>query len=153
MKPCHQPGPGSWPHELRPLVAGVPTPATATAVEYCHAAFNHCFVTAIADEITKPDNGVRFTFSREVSFCLFGDLSTKGLVCLLAQARTGAVDVMTSAARYWNAWGTIHHLMPAGGLAATGGEHVGGIQCANGVPLRRDSHVGAPWALIKWLGR
>lgn len=34
-----------------------PAPATATAVEYHHAAFDHYFVTAIADEITKLDNG------------------------------------------------------------------------------------------------
>ena len=33
------------------------TPTTAVAIEYYHAAFDHYFVTAIADEITKLDNG------------------------------------------------------------------------------------------------
>ena len=33
------------------------TPAIATAVEYRHAGFDHYFVTAIADEIAKLDNG------------------------------------------------------------------------------------------------
>ena len=32
-------------------------PPTAVAVEYYHAAFDHYFVTAITDEITKLDNG------------------------------------------------------------------------------------------------
>ena len=34
-----------------------PVPQTAAAVEYYHKAFDHFFVTAIADEITKLDNG------------------------------------------------------------------------------------------------
>ena len=34
-----------------------PPSTTATAIEYYHAAFDHYFVTAIADEITKLDNG------------------------------------------------------------------------------------------------
>ncbi|MBK9115968.1 MAG: cytochrome c [Betaproteobacteria bacterium] len=34
-----------------------PVPQTAVAVEYYHQAFDHFFVTAIADEITKLDNG------------------------------------------------------------------------------------------------
>jgi len=34
-----------------------PPSATANVVEYYHAAFDHYFVTAIADEITKLDNG------------------------------------------------------------------------------------------------
>lgn len=33
-------------------------PVTATAVEYYHAAFDHYFITAISDEITKLDSGV-----------------------------------------------------------------------------------------------
>src|SRR6185295_13262126 len=39
--------------------SGPPPPpgATATAVEYYHQAFDHYFMTAIADEITKLDNG------------------------------------------------------------------------------------------------
>ncbi len=37
---------------------GAPSnPATATAYEYYHAAFDHYFVTSIADEITKLNNG------------------------------------------------------------------------------------------------
>ena len=39
---------------------GVPkpaAPATVNAVEYHHAAFDHYFITTIADEITKLDNG------------------------------------------------------------------------------------------------
>jgi cytochrome c2 len=42
---------------------GIPPPAppaappTSLAIEYYHAAFDHYFVTAIADEITKLDNG------------------------------------------------------------------------------------------------
>lgn len=34
-----------------------PPSATATVIEYYHAAFDHYFVTAIADEIAKLDNG------------------------------------------------------------------------------------------------
>ena len=34
-----------------------PVPQTAAAIEYYHKAFDHFFVTAIADEITKLDNG------------------------------------------------------------------------------------------------
>ncbi len=34
-----------------------PAPQIATAVEYYHLAFDHFFVTTIADEITKLDNG------------------------------------------------------------------------------------------------
>ena len=34
-----------------------PKAPTATAVEYYHQAFDHYFITAIADEITKLDNG------------------------------------------------------------------------------------------------
>ena len=37
--------------------ASVAGPPTATAVEYYHAVFDHYFMTAIADEITKLDNG------------------------------------------------------------------------------------------------
>jgi mono/diheme cytochrome c family protein len=39
---------------------GIPPPVappTADAIEYYHAAFDHYFVTTIADEITKLDNG------------------------------------------------------------------------------------------------
>ncbi len=39
------------------IAAGTPPPSTAVAIEYYHAAFDHYFVTAIADEITKLDNG------------------------------------------------------------------------------------------------
>jgi hypothetical protein len=41
-----------------------PPAATATAVEYHHAAFDHYFVTAIADEITKLDNGTFVGWAR-----------------------------------------------------------------------------------------
>lgn len=34
-----------------------PVPQTAAAIEYYHAAFDHFFITTIADEITKLDNG------------------------------------------------------------------------------------------------
>lgn len=34
-----------------------PTPPVSTVVEYYHAAFNHYFITNIADEIAKLDNG------------------------------------------------------------------------------------------------
>lgn len=34
-----------------------PTSGTAEAIEYFHAGFGHYFITAIADEITKIDNG------------------------------------------------------------------------------------------------
>ena len=34
-----------------------PVPQTAAAIEYYHAAFDHYFVTTVADEITKLDNG------------------------------------------------------------------------------------------------
>ena len=34
-----------------------PLPATAVAIEYYHAVFDHYFITTIADEITKLDNG------------------------------------------------------------------------------------------------
>jgi hypothetical protein len=37
---------------------------TAVAVEYYHAAFDHYFVTAIADEITKLDNGTFVGWAR-----------------------------------------------------------------------------------------
>ncbi|MFO1303105.1 MAG: choice-of-anchor D domain-containing protein [Burkholderiales bacterium] len=39
-------------------------PPTAIAVEYYHAAFDHYFVTAIADEITKLDNGTFVGWAR-----------------------------------------------------------------------------------------
>jgi hypothetical protein len=39
-------------------------PTTAVAVEYYHAAFDHYFVTAIQDEITKLDNGTFVGWSR-----------------------------------------------------------------------------------------
>ena len=45
-----------------PLVIGVPQ--TAIAVEYRHAAFDHYFVTAIPDEITKLDNGTFVGWTR-----------------------------------------------------------------------------------------
>jgi len=38
-------------------IAPPPGPATADAIEFHHAAFDHYFITAIADEITKLDNG------------------------------------------------------------------------------------------------
>jgi len=41
-----------------------PAPPTADAVEYYHAAFDHYFVTAIADEITKLDNGTFVGWAR-----------------------------------------------------------------------------------------
>lgn len=34
-----------------------PPPTTVVAIEYYHAAFDHYFVTTLADEITKLDNG------------------------------------------------------------------------------------------------
>jgi len=34
-----------------------PPPATVQLIEYYHAAFDHYFITGIADEITKLDNG------------------------------------------------------------------------------------------------
>jgi len=40
------------------------TPTTAIAVEYYHAAFDHYFITAIADEITKLDNGTFVGWAR-----------------------------------------------------------------------------------------
>ena len=39
-------------------------PATAAAVEYYHTAFDHFFVTAIADEIVKLDNGTFVGWTR-----------------------------------------------------------------------------------------
>jgi hypothetical protein len=47
-------------------VAGTPPPtgATATLVEYYHAAFDHYFVTAIADEIAKLDDGTFVGWAR-----------------------------------------------------------------------------------------
>lgn len=41
-----------------------PPPATATAIEYYHQAFDHYFITAIADEITKLDNGTFVGWAR-----------------------------------------------------------------------------------------
>ncbi len=41
-----------------------PTPTTALAIEYYHAAFDHYFVTAIAVEITKLDNGTFVGWTR-----------------------------------------------------------------------------------------
>jgi len=43
------------------IVAG---PPTATAVEYYHQGFDHYFMTAIADEITKLDNGTFVGWAR-----------------------------------------------------------------------------------------
>ena len=45
-------------------IGGPPTGTTATVVEYYHAAFDHSFVTAIADEITKLDNGTFVGWAR-----------------------------------------------------------------------------------------
>jgi hypothetical protein len=39
-------------------------PPTADAIEYHHAAFDHYFITAIADEITKLDNGTFVGWTR-----------------------------------------------------------------------------------------
>ncbi len=44
--------------------SGTAQPTTATAVEYYHAAFDHYFVTAIADEIAKIDAGVFVGWAR-----------------------------------------------------------------------------------------
>ena len=46
--------------------AGPPPPpgGTATAIEYYHGAFDHYFMTAIADEITKLDNGTFVGWTR-----------------------------------------------------------------------------------------
>jgi mono/diheme cytochrome c family protein len=41
-----------------------PSPATADAVEYYHAAFDHYFVTTIADEIAKLDDGTLAGWTR-----------------------------------------------------------------------------------------
>jgi hypothetical protein len=42
----------------------VPPTPTANAIEYHHAGFDHYFVTAIADEITKLDNGTIVGWAR-----------------------------------------------------------------------------------------
>src|SRR6187431_753626 len=41
-----------------------PGPATADAIEYYHAVFDHYFITTIADEITKLDNGTFVGWAR-----------------------------------------------------------------------------------------
>jgi hypothetical protein len=41
-----------------------PPPATVDAIEYHHAGFDHYFVTSIADEITKLDNGTLAGWAR-----------------------------------------------------------------------------------------
>ncbi len=46
------------------VTSAPPTPTTATAIEYYHAAFDHYFVTAIAVEITKLDNGTFVGWAR-----------------------------------------------------------------------------------------
>ena len=46
-----------WVNFINPLVVNAPL-ATAVAVEYYHALFDHYFVTAIIDEIVKLDDGV-----------------------------------------------------------------------------------------------
>ncbi len=46
------------------IASGGGLPPTAVAVEYYHAAFDHYFVTAIADEITKLDNGTFVGWAR-----------------------------------------------------------------------------------------
>jgi hypothetical protein len=43
---------------------GTPPPPTVVAVEYYHANFDHYFITAIADEITKLDNGTFVGWAR-----------------------------------------------------------------------------------------
>ena len=45
-------------------VFGVSPPPAVAAVEYHHTSFDHYFVTAIADEITKLDNGTFTGWSR-----------------------------------------------------------------------------------------
>jgi hypothetical protein len=45
-------------------VAPPPPSAVVTAVEYYHAAFEHYFITTIADEIAKLDNGTFAGWSR-----------------------------------------------------------------------------------------
>jgi hypothetical protein len=40
-----------------PAACPPPTATTADVIEYYHAGFDHYFITAIADEITKLDNG------------------------------------------------------------------------------------------------
>lgn len=58
-------------------VASVPSPATVTAIEYYHAGFDHYFITASADEITKLDNGTFAGWARTgLSFKVYaGDTS------------------------------------------------------------------------------
>ena len=46
------------------VAAAPPPPTTAVAIEYHHAAFDHYFVTAIADEIIKLDNGTFVGWAR-----------------------------------------------------------------------------------------
>ncbi len=71
----------------------VPGPATATAIEYYHAAFNHYFVTAIADEITKLDNGTFVGWARTGEAFKVFVLGTAGTlqVCRLFSVIPGAL--------------------------------------------------------------
>ena len=56
--------------------APTPSGTKATAVEYYHAAFDHYFITTIADEITKLDNGTFAGWSRTgQTFSVFSDTS------------------------------------------------------------------------------
>ncbi len=73
--------------------AFVPGPATATAIEYYHAAFNHYFVTAIADEITKLDNGTFVGWARTGEAFKVFVLGTAGTlqVCRLFSVIPGAL--------------------------------------------------------------
>ena len=50
--------------QIKSTITTAPLGERATAVEYYHAAFDHYFVTALADEIAKLDNGTFVGWSR-----------------------------------------------------------------------------------------
>jgi mono/diheme cytochrome c family protein len=65
------------------IAAPPPAPPTADAVEYYHAAFDHYFITTIAEEITKLDNGTFVGWARTGrQFKVYKDRSaTLAIVC------------------------------------------------------------------------
>ena len=62
--------------------AGEPGSDSVTLIEYYHAAFDHYFVTAIADEIQKLDNGTFVGWARTgLSFNVFASGASNAAVC------------------------------------------------------------------------
>ena len=80
--------------------ASADAPAAMPAIEYHHAAFDHYFITSIADEITKLDNGTFAGWTRTgESFNVYRDAAAGMLRCAASSARRSRPRARTSTRR------------------------------------------------------